>query len=66
MSSEGTTPDPDAAEEESGGSTGSSQGGSGVSTNPNESAGEHESMAVADSDSQEDPGETMGGGQMGG
>ena len=51
---------------DAGSAGGSSEGGSGVSTNPNEAAGEHEDMAVADSDSQEDPGETMGGGQSGG
>ena len=49
------------------GSAGSSdEGGSGVSTNPNESGAEHESMAIADSDSQQDPGEQAGGGQHGG
>ena len=37
-----------------------------VSTNPNEADTEHESMAVADSDSQQDPGEQAGGGQHGG
>ena len=48
--------------------TGTDAGSAGgyVSTNPNESDAEHESMAIADSDSQQDPGETLGGGQMGG
>lgn len=41
-------------------------GGGYVSTNPNEAAAEHEPMAVADSDHQQDPGEQAGGGQHGG
>lgn len=41
-------------------------GGDYVSTNPNEAAAEHEPMAIADSDHQQDPGEQAGGGQHGG
>lgn len=37
-----------------------------VSTNPNEAGGEHESMAIADAEHQQDPGEQAGGGQHGG
>ena len=47
-------------------SQGSDAGGSGVSTNPNESEAEHESMAIADSEHQQEPGEQAGGGQAGG
>lgn len=48
--------------------TGTDAGGSGgyVSTNPNESDAEHESMAIADSAHKQDPGEQAGGGQHGG
>lgn len=55
---------PDKDEAVSGTDAGSAGGY--VSTNPNESDGEHESMAIADSDSQQDPGEQAGGGQHGG
>ena len=41
-------------------------GGSHVSTNPNDTPAEHEPMAIADSDHQNEPGEQMGGGQTGG
>lgn len=37
-----------------------------IGTNPNETAGEHESMAVADSEHKQEPGQQMGGGQSGG
>ena len=37
-------------------------GGSGVSTEPDESSAEHESMAVADSDHDQDPGREQAGG----
>ncbi len=41
-------------------------GGSGVSTNPNESEAEKEPMAVADAENKQDPGDQAGGGQHGG
>ncbi len=37
-------------------------GGAPVSTNPSESEAEHEPMAVADADHQQEPGEQVGGG----
>lgn len=40
--------------------------GADVHTNPNETPAEHESMAIADSNHQNEPGEQMGGGQTGG
>ena len=48
--------------------TGTAAGKAGgyVSTNPNESDAEHESMAIADSDHEQDPGGQAGGGQHGG
>lgn len=47
-------------------SEGSSGGGPDVSTNPNESEAEHESMAIAEGEHKQDPGEQAGGGQHGG
>lgn len=41
-------------------------GGTQLGTNPNETAAEHEPMAIADADHQNEPGEQMGGGQTGG
>jgi hypothetical protein len=37
-----------------------------LSTNPNEAEGEHEPLAVAESDHQNEPSEQQGGGQSGG
>ena len=37
------------------------EGGSHVSTNPNDTPAEHESMAIADSDHDQDPGSQPGG-----
>jgi hypothetical protein len=51
---------------DAGSAGGSSEGGSGVATNPNEAAGEHEEMAIADAEHKQDPGEQAGGGQHGG
>lgn len=41
-------------------------GGPNIATNPDETEAEHESMAIADSDHKQDPGEQAGGGQHGG
>lgn len=48
------------------GTTAAGSSGGYVSTNPNEAEGEHESMAIADAEHQQDPGEQAGGGQHGG
>ena len=70
MPTDDTYPRPEELEERlddimEGGAESPESGGTEVSTSPDDSSAEHESMAIADSDSQ-DPGTQTGGGQSGG
>lgn len=67
MSTDDANPRPDELEDRlddlmAGGAEAPEGGGAAVSTNPDETEAEHDSMAIADSDHEQDPGRDAGGG----